>query len=435
MLKVEVVGIAASNLVKPRRQHLEDYWPAQNQHAYCKPCLVPSSFRTGVLGCSTPIEKLYTIWTYMEPFLRPDLAVLLHSSSNLFCPFVACRSTHLDMNPLQTLIDRSFGANFSYQGDFRVDENVLAKFPSGTKVVMANRYATSSWTVTARIHLEMPDGSEEIYFLKSAPLALGGTMMQGEFHVMSEFHKFAPDFVPKPQSWGRYSFRDFEAYFLILEYLDMATDTMPDPTELCSKLARVHRQSKSPTGQFGFAVTTCQNLYPQDVGWESNWTTFYQKLFQHAMKLDFETNGYWEELDRVEQRVLKSVVPRLLDALVQDGRTLKPSLIHADLWEGNTGTSLENGNVYIYDSAGFYAHNELDVADWRGYFNKIHRDLYIKTYLRFFPASEPKEEWDDRNRLYACYYYVWYSVHHKASGKAVRQMQVAKQLQVMIDLR
>lgn len=128
----------------------------------------------------------------------------------------------------------------------------------------------------------------------------------------------------------------------------------------------------------------------------------------------------------MEQRVLKSVVPRLLDALVQDGRTLKPSLIHADLWEGNTGTSLENGNVYIYDSAGFYAHNELDVADWRGYFNKIHRDLYIKTYLRFFPASEPRDEWDDRNRLYACYYYVWYSVHHKASGKAVRQMQVSK---------
>lgn len=333
------------------------------------------------------------------------------------------------MNPLQALIDRSFGTGFPYQGDFRVDENVLAKFPSGTTVIMANRYATSSWTVTARIHLEMPDGSEEIYFLKSAPLALGGQMMQGEFHVMSEFHKFSPEFVPKPQSWGRYSSQNFEAYFLILQYLDMTSDTMPDPTELCSKLARVHRDSRSPTGQFGFAVTTFQNLYPQDVGWESNWTTFYQKLFQHAMKLDFETNEYWEELDRVEQRILKSVVPRLLDALVQDGRTLKPSLIHADLWEGNTGTSLENGNVYIYDSAGFYAHNELDVADWRGYFNKIHRDLYIKTYLRFFPASEPKDEWDDRNRLYACYYYVWYSVHHKASGKAVRQMQVSKQPQ------
>lgn len=54
--------------------------------------------------------------------------------------------------------------------------------------------------------------------------------------------------------------------------------------------------------------------------------------------------------------------------------------------------------------------------------NKINKDIYIKTYLHFFPASEPKDEWDDRNRLYACYFYLWYSVHHKASGKAVRQM-------------
>lgn len=77
----------------------------------------------------------------------------------------------------------------------------------------------------------------------------------------------------------------------------------------------------------------------------------------------------------MEQRVLKSVVPCLLDALVKDGRTLEPSLIHAHLREGNIGTSVENGSVYIYDSAGFYGHNELDAADWCGYFEEIHRDV------------------------------------------------------------
>ncbi|KAJ4405277.1 hypothetical protein N0V82_010349 [Gnomoniopsis sp. IMI 355080] len=325
-------------------------------------------------------------------------------------------------NPLQSLIDVSFGGDFPYEGDFRVDKNVLAQFPEGTRILMASRYATSAWTVTARLHLEMPDGTDEEYFLKSAPLALGGQMMQGEFHSISEFYKFAPDFVPKPHSWGRYALDGFEAYFLLLEYIEMTSEAMPDPVQLCSKLARVHRESKSPTGQFGFPVTTCQNLYPQNVGWEANWTTFYTTLIKHVMDMDFKTNGYWAELARVEQRVVTHVIPRLLDALVQNGRTIKPSLIHADLWEGNTGISLENGNVYTYDAAAFYAHNELDVSDWRGYYNKINRDVYIKTYLKYNPASEPKEEWDDRNCLYACYFYLWYSVHHKSSGKAVRQM-------------
>lgn len=270
-------------------------------------------------------------------------------------------------NPLQGLIDISFGTNYSYEGDFRVDDNVLAKFPNGTRVVMARRYATSAWTVTAHLHLELPDGSEQEYFLKSAPLERGCQMMQGEFHAISEFYKVAPDFVPKPHSWGKYALEDSEAYFLLLEYIEMTNATMPDPVQLCSKLARVHRDSQSPTGQFGFPVTTCQNLYPQNVGWESNWTTFYTALIKHVMAMDFQTNGYWEDLDKAEQRIVEHVIPRLLDALVQDGRSIKPSLIHADLWEGNTGISLENGNVYTYDSAGFYAHNELDVSDWRGY--------------------------------------------------------------------
>lgn len=270
-------------------------------------------------------------------------------------------------SPLQNLIDISFGANYPYEGDFRVDDNVLAKFPKGTKTLMARRYATSAWTVTAHLHLELPDGSEEEYFLKSAPLAAGGQMMEGEFHATSEMYKWAPDFVPRPHSWGRYALQDFEAYFLLLEYIEITSEAMPDPVQLCSKLARLHRQSQSPTGQFGFPMTTCQNLYPQNVSWESNWTVFYTTLITHVMAMDFQINGYWKELDKVEQRVVEHVIPRLLDALVQDGRTIKPSLIHADLWEGNTGVSLENGNIYIYDSAAFYAHNELDVSDWRGY--------------------------------------------------------------------
>lgn len=44
-------------------------------------------------------------------------------------------------------------------GDFPLDERVIASFPDGTKVLPANRFGTSAWTVTAGINVELPNGA------------------------------------------------------------------------------------------------------------------------------------------------------------------------------------------------------------------------------------------------------------------------------------
>lgn len=149
---------------------------------------------------------------------------------------------------------------------------------------------------------------------------------------------------------------------------------------------------------------------------------YFTKLLQHVIDLDFEVNGPWEALDKVERRFIDYVIPRLLDALQRDGNSIKPSLLHSDLWEGNTGTSLSNGKVYVFDAASMYAHNEMEVGNWRGYYNKISHEIYTQTYLSYFPSSEPKDEWEDRNRLYSVYYNVIYSVNHMREGTAIRQL-------------
>ncbi|KAJ6447189.1 protein kinase-like (PK-like) [Purpureocillium lavendulum] len=307
-------------------------------------------------------------------------------------------------------------------GDFEVDKNVLRKFPDGTTILSASRFGTSAWTITAKLHLRLPGGAEERYFLKCAPDADGRVLLEGEFNAMSELYKWAPELVPKPHSFGKCaSEKPTELYFFLSEYIDM-TNRMPDPNQLCQKLARLHRESESPTGKFGFHTTTCQGRSAQCVDWEDNWRVFFTKLLQHVIKNDFELNGHWDELDQLEQRLLAEVVPRLLDALERDGRQVKPCLIHGDLWEGNTGTSLENGNIYIFDAAVFYAHHEMEVADWRCYYNKISNKIYTRTYLRYNSPSEPKAEWEDRNRLYSIYYNIIYSVNHLSQGTAVRQL-------------
>jgi protein-ribulosamine 3-kinase len=306
-------------------------------------------------------------------------------------------------------------------GTFRVDSEVLAKFPRGTKVRSAHHFGKSTWTVTARLHLDLPDGSDESNFLKFAAEGHGRILIEGEFNAMSELYKWAPYLVPKPHSWGRYKLEEPETYFFLSQYIDMS-DRMPDPDQLCEKLARLHRESTSPNEQYGFHVTTCQGRVTQSVAWEEDWTVFFTKLLQHVIDLDLESNEDWTELRQVERQLIDGVIPRLLGALTEGDRKIKPSLIHGDLWEGNIGTAFDGGEIYLFDSGAFYAHHELEVADWRGFYNKISNKIYTRTYLRHHGPSEPKNEWDDRNRLYYVYWNVIYSVNHLAQGKAIRQV-------------
>ncbi|KAL3259170.1 hypothetical protein ABHI18_005488 [Aspergillus niger] len=281
-------------------------------------------------------------------------------------------------------------------GDFRVNTNVASQFPPGSQIVSAIRFGTPAWTTTARLSVKNNNGIEKLYFLKCAAGDTGRLLIQGEFNAQCELYRTMPAFVPKPYSWGEIDQSEPKTYFFLSEFVNMA-DRIPEPYQLCTKLARLHRESVSPTGMFGFHITTCQGNTPQNVSWESSWTIFFSKLLRHVLGRDSAVNG-------------------------AEGRKVKPCLIHADLWEGNTGTSPETGNIYIFDSAAFYAHNEMETANWRCNYNKIHDQVYTRTYLRHFAPSEPEQEWDDRNRMYSVYYNIIYSVNHRSEGTAVRQM-------------
>ncbi|KAL8712605.1 MAG: hypothetical protein Q9220_003136 [cf. Caloplaca sp. 1 TL-2023] len=306
-------------------------------------------------------------------------------------------------------------------GDFPIDDGILAKFPPGTQVISANHYGISQWTVTAQVDVTFPDGQTNRYFLKTAKGEVGRRLMEGEFHAISALHNADNAFAPKPHSWGKQSGPGPDTYFFLLQFIDI-DGCLPDPDRLCEKLAQLHRNSISPTGKFGFHINTCQGKTQQSLEWESSWPILFAKMLKHVAREDTKTNGQWDALDRLESRVLSHVVPRLLGALESDGRSIKPCLIHGDLWEGNTGTTPDRKNIYIFDAASFYAHNEMEIGMWRCFYNQINRKEYTDTYLKYFPEDEPKEEWDDRNRMYSIYYNILYSVNHGSAGTAIRQL-------------
>ncbi|KAJ4318823.1 hypothetical protein N0V94_004247 [Neodidymelliopsis sp. IMI 364377] len=163
---------------------------------------------------------------------------------------------------------------------------------------------------------------------------------------MVELYKTAPNFVPEPYTWGKLNVSNPNTYFFLCDFIEM-TSQIPDPTQLCTKLVQLHQASVSPTGKFGFHVNTCQGSLPQQTAWASSWVEFYIQLLEGAMQLNREINGTWKNLEQCVDRLIKQVVPKVLGPLEEGGRSVKPTLIHGDLWDGNIGTDFQTGEIYV----------------------------------------------------------------------------------------
>lgn len=244
----------------------------------------------------------------------------------------------------------------------------------------------------------------------------GRIMLNGEFESSKDIYNLMPDLIPEPSGFGKYKTENPTTYFYLSEFVDMDVTTAPEPTEFTSRLAAMHRSSKSPTGKFGFQATTCDGKVAHTVEWEERWDIFFRKLLLGVCGKDLETNDPWPELERATEQVANKVVPRLLGTLKSDGQSIKPCIIHGDLWEGNMGINTETGDSLLFDAGSYYAHNEMELGHWRCEFNSHFRSkVYTRHYLRSYPAAEPVDEFDDRNRLYSLKGAINYAAGHPDS--------------------
>ena len=239
-------------------------------------------------------------------------------------------------------------------------------------------------------------------------------MVLGEYEAELAIYETMPELVPEPYVWGQCKAASPPVFFIIKDFCDMSFH-LPEPTQFCAKIAKLHEISRSPTGKFGFHVPTVQGYVEQTVGWDSSWASFFSKLIAGLVQHDLEANGSWKEYEDAFEKTQKHVIPRLLGALESEGRTLIPKLIHGNLKEENCGTSLETGDIQIYDACSYYAHSEMDVAMWRSERVRFRSKTYTRQYLRNVGISEPADEFDDRIRLYSIKHTINHSVHNKGS--------------------
>ena len=248
------------------------------------------------------------------------------------------------------------------------------------------------------------------FFIKYATGEHGKRQLEGEYRSMNEIHQTIPNLAPKPRGFGELQSSPQHTYFFVCDFVNIS-DKLPDPRHLGERLAQLHRQSQSPTGEFGFYCPTYDGKLPQRTEWDESWASFFSKLLAGIAELDTGVNGPWAELAAALDVTVKVVIPRLLGVLEQNGRSIKPCLIHGDLWEGNIGTDLETGEIYIFDAASYYGHNEMELGIWRTDHHRMSGPSYKREYERHFQASEPAAEWDDRNRLYCVKTQLMYSAH------------------------
>lgn len=178
------------------------------------------------------------------------------------------------------------------------------------------------------------------------------------------------------------------------------TEELPEVESFTSSVARLHRNSLvNSSGKFGFHVTTYMGPLPQDNTWCDTWEEYFKRGMIRMLDLERNVQGPSQALEDLTRQLFEKVIPRLLRPLATL-QSIKPVLIHGDLWYGNCCTDNATGKPIVFDACVFWAHNEYEVGTWRALRYRFGKS-YIKAYQKYFPVSAPEEDHDDRNALYS----------------------------------
>ncbi len=149
-----------------------------------------------------------------------------------------------------------------------------------------------------------------------------------------------------------------------------------------------HASSNKNPGSFGWETNGYIGSGPQPKGWSDNWGDYFVQ-FRLIPQLNLASQ-WGLKLSEVES--LLSFLRVFLNA-----HKPVPSLVHGDLWSGNSGVAV-NGKGVILDPAVWWADREVDLAMTR-LFGGYSKDFY-NSYQNVWPLSPSSKERIDIYNLY-----------------------------------
>ncbi|KAJ5764666.1 hypothetical protein N7533_003347 [Penicillium manginii] len=223
-------------------------------------------------------------------------------------------------------------------------------------------------------------------------------MALGEYESQMELAKYIPDNVVVPLAYGTLE-NDPSASFFLAIFRNLSEKTAT-PAQLVDALEKLHNNSVSPNGKFGFHVMTFNGVVPIVNDWCDTWEEYFSRQLRSDIKWEQGIRGPDPEFDAIADEFFQKVIPRLLRPLETGGRSIKPSLVHGDLWQGNAQIDMVTQQLVLFDSCCCYAHNEFDLGMMREPRYRFTGE-HVDRYREVIRPSEPVEDFDDRHALYA----------------------------------
>lgn len=227
--------------------------------------------------------------------------------------------------------------------------------PEGVTIKWVSTYGASFWAISSKVDAVLPDGQEKCYFVKVYNAAGAADIARGEYESTKQLYDIIPDNVPCAIGHGICAGNPDRSFF-IAEFRDM-TDELPGTEELVQVIAKIH-QKQSPNGKFGYPFTTFTGKHAVDNAWCDTWEECFTRAMKDTMEGEMRTHGPHPELEGLSENILTRVIPRLIRPMETEGRSIKPVLVHGDLWHGNVSVDNETNDPVLYDPCCFYGHYE-----------------------------------------------------------------------------
>lgn len=224
-------------------------------------------------------------------------------------------------------------------------------------VDQASRFAKGAqWSTGYRVDVEAPDGEEYEYFLKVLDRDRGDEMARGEYESEKALMEYIPEAISAPIAWG--TFQDDPTRSFYLTRFRYTRELLPPFPALLAIVKKLHTESVSPTGKFGFPVTTFYGPPPMDNSWTDSWEEYFRREFVACVAYAQIPLGEDAELAELADEFIQKIIPRLLRPLQTGGRSIKPTLCFGDLYDSNVQTDVETNMPFLFDPCCFYGHNE-----------------------------------------------------------------------------
>lgn len=258
------------------------------------------------------------------------------------------------------------------------------------------------------------------YFVKSTSNSKANQqMMYGEYCSVTALQQTRTIRVPKPIAYGNYNAG--ARTFVILEHLQFAPSSLSSQYELGRQLAKLHlaapTTTTTPSPYYGFHVNnTIGATWQPNLPHYDNWTDFYlHHRLNHMLRLTNNVGMSDHDIDALRTKVRQ---------ILQQHTTVRPSLVHGDLWGGNQGFCYDDDDdaradrdqvppnhrvvtvvPCIFDPASYYGDREVDIA-MTFVFGGFSSDFY-RGYQDVYPLAPGHEE---RRVVYNLYHILNHEV-------------------------